>query len=125
MRMRHPVFPHRVDDAPGWDERPVTMLSLCNSKYTGGKMMMAPNADATDGHLDLVRIGPMNGFSLLRAFPKIFKGSHVNLKTVDYFPISQIEFKLKQHVDVMVDGEVMKLLLSKIQIQPRAIEVVV
>ena len=56
--LEHVAFPHRLDGAVDWDRRPCLFLSFSNSKFTGGKMMIAPKADPADGQIEYVRWGP-------------------------------------------------------------------
>ncbi len=65
--LKHLAFPHRCEGSSEWDRRPCLFLSFSNSKFTGGKMMIAPKADATDGLIEYVRwspVGPCCGFSV-------------------------------------------------------------
>ncbi|MBI5500270.1 MAG: YegS/Rv2252/BmrU family lipid kinase [Deltaproteobacteria bacterium] len=122
-RMRYPSFPVRLDGGKP-DQRPCSMLSFCNSRYTGGTMMMAPAADAADGYLDVIRIGPMGRIRLLRSFPRIFKGTHVELPEVECSKARRVDFEGGATVDVMIDGEVLALALRSLEVAPGAIDVV-
>lgn len=115
-------FPIRVDGGPP-DETPVTFLSFNNSKFTGGKMMMAPGADTGDGRLDIIRAGKMGRVQLLRAFPKIFAGTHVAIPTVTTGTAETVDFDLSHEIDVMIDGESLRLRLQQLQVLPRALQI--
>jgi YegS/Rv2252/BmrU family lipid kinase len=116
------VFPLRLDGGE-WDRRPAVFLSFNNSKFTGGQMMMAPRADTSDGRLDVVRVGQMGRTRLLGAFPKIFHGTHLELPEVSETPAAVVEFALDGPVDVMVDGECLRLALRRMEVLPGAIDV--
>ena len=115
------TFPMDIDENAAND--PVTFISINNSRYTGGKMMMAPDADPGDGKVDLITVKPMNRRSLVRAFPKIFKGSHVNLPQVKTTRVKKIDFHLDSEVDVMVDGEAIRIWPESLEVLPQAFEV--
>jgi diacylglycerol kinase (ATP) len=51
-------------------------VEICNSRYTGGKMLMAPDARLDDGLFDVVIAKPLSRMSLLATFPKIYGGTH-------------------------------------------------
>ena len=54
---RFRAFPVEIH-AEGVDERMDCLsLGLANGKYCGGGFMLAPNADATDGRIDIAAIG--------------------------------------------------------------------
>lgn len=123
LRLRHPSFPMALDGGPR-DARPCTLLSFSNSRYTGGDMMMAPLADPTDGKVDVVRVGPMSRRRFLGCFPRIFRGTHGELAEVELGTARHVGFDLDGPVDVMVDGEVLRLRLDEIEVLPGAVEVV-
>lgn len=121
-RLRYHAFPHAVDGQP-FDARPVTLFSVCNSRYTGGAMLMAPHADPADGELDVVRIGTMRRRKFLTSFPKIFAGTHSDLDEVQFGRGREVAFADMGPVAVMIDGEVRRLHLRSIQVVPGALEV--
>ena len=122
-RLKHPRFSVCVDEGEQ-DERPCVLLSFSNSRYTAGTMMMAPAADPTDGSLDVIRIGQMGRLAFVGAFPSIFKGEHVRRPEVEQHRASRIDLNLPGPVDVMVDGEVQRLKLERLEVLPGALEVV-
>ncbi len=115
-------FPLRADNGPTEDQ-PVTFVSINNSRFTGGKMMMAPDANTGDGLADLIRVDEMGRLSLLRTFPKIFKGTHVNHPAVSQSRARVIDFDLSDEVDVMIDGEVLRLLPRRLELLPGVLDV--
>ncbi len=123
-RLGHPRFPTALDDAPQHDDRPCTFISFSNSRYTGGTMMMAPDADATDGWLDVVRMGPLKRGELVSAFPRIFKGTHRAMAQYEGTRAKRVALSLDGPVDVMVDGEVLSVQLEALEVLPGALQVV-
>lgn len=123
LRLRYPTFPMVLDGASR-DARPCILVSFSNSRYTGGTMMMAPEADPSDGALDVIRIGPMSRRAFVAAFPSIFRGSHVARPEVAHTRAKVVELELPEPVDVMVDGEVLRLALSRLEVLPGALEVI-
>ena len=112
----------RLDGGPLW-EQDATFVSFCNSRYTGGKMMMAPYADTSDGKLDVVLAAPMGRVALLRAFPRIFAGTHVHLPTITCSQARSVEFELPEPIDLMIDGEVERHRPIRLSVVPGAIDV--
>lgn len=98
------VFPMAIDEGP-IERTPIAFASFNNSKFTGGKMMMAPNADPSDGFIEYVRVGVLSRLSLLRTFPKIFSGRHIEHPAVSQTRVKTVRFAIDRDVDVMVDGE--------------------
>ena len=121
--LEQPRYAMSVDGAAR-DERPCTLLSFSNSRYTGGTMMMAPSADPSDGAVDIIRIGALSRLGLLRAFPKIYQGTHVRLGQVETGLARQITFHGQGAVDCMIDGEILSLELRSLEVLKGALEVI-
>jgi YegS/Rv2252/BmrU family lipid kinase len=118
----HPVaFPMRVDGAS--DDAPMVFASFNNSRFTGGKMMMAPEARTDDGLIDFVRVAPLGRFDLLRTFPKIFKGTHILHPAVSTARVQVVEFALESEIDVMVDGEALRVVPKRLEVLRHALDV--
>lgn len=120
MRLKHPVDAIRLDGGDV-DERAAVFLSFCNSRYTGGTMMMAPDADPADGEVDVIRAGALNRRGLLGAFPRIFTGTHVDHADVEQCRAKRVDFVAPREQDVMIDGEVMRLSIESIEVLPGAL----
>ena len=124
-RMKRRPFPLRVDGEDRIDRRPCLFLTFSNSKFTGGTMMIAPNAQVSDGLIEYVRWGPIGRVGLIRNLPTLYDGTHVQHPLAERRPARTIEFRLEGPVDVMVDGEVLSLHCQMLDILPSALNVVV
>ena len=71
----------------------VYFISLSNSKYTGGRIMIAPEAKFDDGLIDVVILYNINRFQYLVGFLKTFSGKHINEKGCMYFKAKEIEIR--------------------------------
>ncbi len=123
--LRHPAFPHRVDGSEDWDQRRCLFLTFSNSKFTGGKMMIAPKADPSNGRIEYVRWGPIGRLRLLWTFPRLFTGTHIEHPLASRAAAERIELDLAEPVNAMVDGEILRLKCRSIEILPAALDVVV
>jgi YegS/Rv2252/BmrU family lipid kinase len=119
------AFPHRTDSSNDWDRRPCLFLTFSNSKFTGGKMMIAPHADPCDGLIECVRWSPVGRFQLLSLFPRLFTGTHIDHALASRCTATTVEFDLDQPVDAMVDGEILRLHCRSLEILPGALDVIV
>jgi diacylglycerol kinase (ATP) len=124
-RLEPQTFPHRLDTVADWDRRPCLFLSFSNSKFTGGKMMIAPKADATDGKIEYVRWSPVSRTRLIRMFPRLFTGTHIDHPLASRAAASRIELDLNHAVNVLVDGEILRLRCRSVEILPGALDVFV
>lgn len=123
VQLRRRAFTLRCDDDPHWDERRCLFLSFNNSKYTGGDMLIAPQADPCDGFIEVIRWGPIGRIGLLRTLPKLYDGSHLGHELASRRAVRRVEFNLPGPVDVMVDGEVLTLECRSLDVLPGALDV--
>ena len=123
-RFNRRPFPLRVDGAGDFDRRPCLFLTFSNSKFTGGTMMIAPNAEIDDGLIEYVRWGPIGRVGLIRNLPGLYDGTHVQHPMAERKGARRIEFDLDAPVDVMVDGEVLTLHCDELDVLPGALNVV-
>jgi diacylglycerol kinase (ATP) len=54
------------------------MITVCNGRYFGGGMHVAPNADMRDGSFDVVIISGMSKLEFLLNFPSVYRGKHLS-----------------------------------------------
>jgi diacylglycerol kinase (ATP) len=123
LQLRRRAFALRTDDEKDWDERRSLFLTFNNSKFTGGTMLIAPNADATDGLIEFVRWGPIGRLGLLRMLPKLYDGTHIHHPLASRRSVRHVEFNVSAPVDVMIDGEVAILECRSLDILPAAVDI--
>jgi diacylglycerol kinase (ATP) len=124
-RLKRRPFPLRVNSEGEFDSRPCLFLSFNNSKFTGGTMMIAPDAATDDGLVEYVRWGPIGRLGLIRNLATLYDGTHTKHPLAERKAVKQVEFRLDGPVDVMIDGEVLTLKLEAIDVLPAALRVVV
>ena len=61
----------------------LTLAAFGNTRSYGGGMLICPNADHTDGLLDVTMVQSASRTKLIRLFPTVFKGTHTELDGVD------------------------------------------
>jgi len=125
VRLRRRAFPLRAEGDADFDRRRCLFLSFSNSRFTGGKMMIAPQASTSDGLVEYVRWGPIGRMGLLRNLHRLFDGSHIAHPLASRRPARSIEFALEAPVDVMIDGEVLTLDCRRLDMFPGALDVLV
>jgi len=127
VQLQHLAFPHRLAEADTkeLDRSPALFLSFNNSKFTGGHMMIAPNADPTDGLIEYVRWSPIGRLGLIYTLPRLFTGTHIHHRRASRAATKRIDFELAGPVNVMVDGESMRLECQSLEILPAALDVIV
>jgi diacylglycerol kinase (ATP) len=124
-RLNRRPFPLQVGGNGEIDRRRCLFLTFNNSKFTGGTMMIAPNAETNDGLIEYVRWGPIGRLGLLRNLRTLYDGTHINHPLAERQRAQCIGFHLDEPVDVMVDGEVLTLHCEKLDVLPSTLNVVV
>lgn len=124
-RLNRRPFPVRFDDQKDFDARRCLFLTFNNSKFTGGTMMIAPDAVTDDGLIEYVRWGPIGRLGLIRNLATLYDGTHTRHPLAEHHAVRRVEFRLDGPVDVMVDGEVLTLDCEAIDVLPSALRVVV
>jgi len=123
VQLRRRALALRCDDDLEWNEAPSLFLTFNNSKYTGGTMLIAPDADPTDGLIEFVRWGPIGRLGLLRTLPRLYDGTHIKHPLASRRAVRHVEFKEAAPVDVMIDGEVATLECRSLDVVPAAVDV--
>ncbi|MGB8006679.1 MAG: diacylglycerol kinase family protein [Terriglobales bacterium] len=124
-RLDRRAFPLRTDGQEEFDRRRCLFLTFNNSKFTGGTMMIAPDAVTDDGLIEYVRWGPIGRLGLIRNLATLYDGTHTRHPLAERQAVKRVEFQLDSPVDVMVDGEVLTLHCQTIDVLPSALRVVV
>lgn len=122
--LRCTPIPFASDGGP-LQEAPLAFVSFNNSRFTGGKMMMAPVADTADGLCDVIVVGKLGRGALIGTFPKIFAGTHVQHPAVSQHKARSIVFRVSGPLDAMIDGEVISLWPEQLDVLHHALEVCV
>jgi diacylglycerol kinase (ATP) len=123
-RFNRRPFPIRVENDSEFDQRSCLFVTFNNSKFTGGTMMIAPQAEIGDGLVEYVRWGPIGRLGLIRNLPGLYDGTHIEHPLAERKAARRIEFNLDNPVDVMVDGEVLTLHCEELDVLPAALNVV-
>lgn len=123
VQLKRRAFTLRCDDETTWDDRRSLFLAFNNSKYTGGAMLIAPQADPSDGLIEFVRWGPIGRFGLIRMLPRLYDGTHIQHPLASRRAVRRVEFNLPVPVDVLIDGEILSLKCKLLDILPSVLDV--
>ncbi len=103
-------------------KREAVFTEICNSRYTGGDMMMAPDAKIDDGVLDVIILNKVSRRKLLSLFPSIFKGEHVKDDNVEVFKGKNITLEANYPLSLTPDGETFGETPIEVKIHPGKIK---
>jgi len=100
----------------------LTLAAFGNTRSYGGGMLICPNADRTDGLLDITMVHEASRIKLLRLFPTVIKGTHVELDEVSTARATSISIECPG-ISVYADGDFACLLPAEISAVPGALQV--
>jgi len=103
----------------------VLTVSVANGNYCGGGMRIAPDAELDDKLLDMVVIGDMGKLEILKEFPTIYKGTHVNHPKVSVKKVTDIRIESAKPMLVYADGEMLGECPVAFRVVPAALSLVV
>jgi len=97
---------------------------VCNARYFGGGMRIAPDAVIDDGSLDLVNIGDLKTSKILLHGYKLYSGAHVQLPEVRSRLVKRIEVSPSEDgeiIELETDGEIPGRLPAVFEVVPKAL----
>jgi len=97
----------------------VWLIALANIPNYGGGMLICPHAVADDGIAEVCVVSSVSRWQLLRAFPLIFSGAHVDHPAVRFYRGEQIRIESEKPLVVHADGEVAAVTPVTVQVLKR------
>lgn len=100
-------------------------VACMQHRYEGGGFMFCPDADATDGVLNLCTVGNIPKPLVLLALPTAFFGKHYLFKGVTPYRAKTIQIETSDPLWVHTDGEVTRKTTSfSVTCSPRALQII-
>jgi Sphingosine kinase and enzymes related to eukaryotic diacylglycerol kinase len=118
-------------------EQPACLVAVGNTPSYGGGLRMCPDAQPTDGLLDVIVADPVSRLTLIRLYPRVFQGTHVRHPAVRTYRTRSVTIETlprpsggrrSRDGDVIVgyaDGERIRPLPLTITAVPAALHVLV
>ena len=103
LRLRPLAFEVAIDDEPAV-KAPGTLIAVGNTSSYGGGMPICVDAIFDDGLLDVVHVKPLGRLRLVRLFPLLLRGQHMNLPVVTARRARSVTVSAPELV-VYADGE--------------------
>lgn len=115
------------DDASSTVERTINTVAVCNGRYFGGGMFIAPDARVDDGKFDVVTLGDMNTQDMVKHGYRIYMGTHHGLPKVHHRLATKVKAEPlgRDAVRLDVDGETPGKLPATFTLLPEALAVMV
>ena len=103
-------------------ERETTFVEISNSRYTAD-FLMAPNARIDDGLLDITLLGKISRRRLLKFFPTVFRGEHIQQDEIETFTARHIKVVNERPKTLSPDGEIIGATPAEVRCLHQALEV--
>ncbi|HHH27004.1 MAG TPA: diacylglycerol kinase family lipid kinase [Polyangiaceae bacterium] len=105
-------------------------IAICNGRFFGGGMEVAPMAELDDGRFHVVSLGAATKAQFALGSLAIYSGKHVDKPEVEVFACERIELEIRNDSirDIFpldVDGEPLGTLPLTIEVVPSALDVFV
>ncbi|MCJ7425623.1 MAG: diacylglycerol kinase family lipid kinase [Dehalococcoidales bacterium] len=107
------------------ESRRVLNVAVANGNYCGGGMRIAPEAKLDDRLLDVVIIGDMGKLELLKEFPTVYKGTHINHPKVSMRKVTNVSIESAEPMLVYADGEMLGECPASFRVVPATLSLVV
>jgi diacylglycerol kinase (ATP) len=88
-------------------------------------MFAAPDADLTDGLLDVLIIGDLSKPALLWSLPRVYRGTHLTHPKVTMKRAREIEIQSAEVMFLQADGELLGGLPARFHILPAALNIAI
>jgi diacylglycerol kinase (ATP) len=118
-------IPARITYDSGVYEGLMTFVVAGNNDRYGGGMRITPHASMYDGLLDLCLVKEVTRSTLLRVFPRVFRGTHLDHPQVFYTKTKRVTIESTEPVELFADGEFIQPIPACIEVVPAALEVII
>jgi diacylglycerol kinase (ATP) len=120
-------IPYEIDleSADGTRSRVVgdlVMATVGNGSHYGGGIPICPDADPSDGLLDVLLVRPAGRLRLLRLLPRVYRGTHTTVPEVSTHRVRSVRLS-SPGVTAYADGDPIGALPLTIEVAPAALRV--
>lgn len=123
IRLSLPPSPD-ADEFVTHSEQSSTLVAFANAPAYGHGMRIAPPAALDDGKLDVCAVRAVQKLRLLRLFPTVYSGKHLEVPEVAYFQAECARIEADRPLDLYADGEYVCQTPAEIAVVPRALQVI-
>lgn len=107
---------------------PAYLVAICNGRWFGGGMDVAPMASPDDGRLEVVTVAAPSKPYLADRIRGVYSGRHLEEPTVHHFPCEALDLRLDEEAAerrflLDVDGEDLGSLPLQVEVMPRRLRV--
>lgn len=101
----------------------VWLVTCSNTKSLGGGMLISPQADPTDGMMDICIVHKLSKLGFLQVFPKVYTGKHVGHPAVTMLSAKNVKLKTTPAMVAYSDGEEVGLHVEELHLIPNGLAI--
>ena len=101
-----------------------TLIAIGNNKYYGGGVKALPDADISDGKLNICLIDSTTFIQKLMFLPKYSKGKHEKIKLVKLLKGKEVSVVSYKKIPVSIDGEIVLTNRFKAKIEEKSVNII-
>jgi YegS/Rv2252/BmrU family lipid kinase len=110
--------PHaRIVHDRGVIENRITMFAAANGTTYGGAFRIAPDADISDGLLDVMVAERLSRAGIIGFIPHVLRGTHVGRAGVSMVRTKRVTVETDEPIVVHADGEIIDRVARRIQVE--------
>ena len=109
-----------LDDKPETECRAMLCV-IANAPMYGGGMKVAPDARIDDGLFDVMVLGALGRVAFLRAFPRVFAGTHISHPAVTVYRARRVRLESDPPLPLLIDGDVLTTTPADFTLHPSAL----
>jgi diacylglycerol kinase (ATP) len=106
------------------EERRLNSVVVCNGRYFGGAMYIAPPAELQDGEFNLVILGDLSKLELIANVPRVYKGTHLTHPKVANYKVREVAVESAERLLVQADGELVGQSPASFRMVPGVLRVI-
>jgi YegS/Rv2252/BmrU family lipid kinase len=99
------------------------LVVAANGTHFGSGMHVAPDARIDDGLFEIIVGGDLSRWQSLVALAKLYRGTHVDGKTVFAYRANALDVELEEPLPMEADGEAARAAVLRVRMRPRALSV--
>lgn len=100
-------------------------IVVCNGRYFGGGMEIAPQAEPDDGLFDVIVIGDFSKWEILANLSRVYRGSHLSHPKVKLYRAREVRVEAREPLLLQADGELLGETPARFELIPGAIRVLI
>jgi len=104
---------------------PAMVVAFANTPTYGGGIRIAPDARLDDGQLEICVVQAMSKSRLLRLFPSVYSGRHLQLPEVKYFQADRVRIETEEPSEIYADGEYVGRTPAEVTVERALLPVIV